>query len=50
MSSVPYSVSQRKRNPYRGSGLLASAGQRCARVAVAVAALWVLTAWGMGWL
>ncbi|NGM85935.1 hypothetical protein G5B35_01310 [Parapusillimonas sp. SGNA-6] len=50
MSTLPYSVSRRKRSPYRGSALLASAWQRCGRVAGAVLAMWVLTAWGMGWL
>jgi len=38
-----------KPRPYRGSALLASCGQRLARVSVAVAFLWVLTAWAMGW-
>lgn len=33
-----------------GSTLLASCGARVARVTLAVAAMWVLTGWAMGWL
>ncbi|WP_158238241.1 hypothetical protein [Pollutimonas nitritireducens] len=43
------SASLRKPGHYRGSGLLASAVQRLARVSLAVAFLWMMTAWAMGW-
>ncbi|NYT38075.1 hypothetical protein [Allopusillimonas soli] len=35
---------------YQGSALLASSISRVTRVALAVAGLWLLTAWALGWL
>ncbi|WP_158238544.1 hypothetical protein [Pollutimonas subterranea] len=44
-----FTASSSKPGHYRGSGLLASSVQRLARVSIAVAFLWMLTAWAMGW-
>jgi len=43
------SSSQRAPGRYRGSALLASCWARMARVALAVALLWALTGWALGW-
>ncbi|MEO9121712.1 MAG: hypothetical protein ABI228_01795 [Burkholderiaceae bacterium] len=34
---------------YRGSALLASCGERISHMLIAVAFLWGLTSWAMGW-
>ncbi|MFT0545038.1 hypothetical protein ACMHYO_01625 [Allopusillimonas ginsengisoli] len=39
----------RSSRPYRGSALLSSCWQRAARVSVAVAFLWLMSGWAMGW-